>query len=525
MDTREWYSGEVAAANWRRVMSRERATAFWAGFDWSHVKRDKSEEPQRWVNRPIGWAALAAFEALGVFPREALACATNIATDWLVAEHRSGRGGRCREAALPRWVRIHPGWIAKYREKAGEANRAKEEVAKWVVPAVEWLQNDSASWPVLEEAKWAIEPSLIKHSGVRLALAWREHWANVPTLVQSVRDLSPAWRVAFLGGCWLRIQELRRDETVPAAESRDFETLLLDEKPWAISFGAIGPFVRVAAAIALNRRHVAKRIWKTELRDFGARSMAGIGRFVKVAFPVPGELEAWLQKGARSEPGDGDALLVNLTTNWFLARRSELWGEDLAPSISRELALAIRLLALATKTPKTPSVALHFYARLVSFAGLDDRIFAAIDRFVQSNDGQPAELPAAIGVILWRRGMVETGSRVLERWGLDVHAGGFPTFLWAVSAHFLGQHDRAAAALARLRANAPGFLEMQDVIDARWALAAMVFRASGQEGDAKRMREIAAKVPGSSQQFIELLDTMPSGQLKLAPEWRELFTV
>jgi hypothetical protein len=503
---------EVSASVWQRIFGAPAFRAFWNDANLVALNSEAASPPRRWLNRPAGWAALAAAADDAEFPRPAWKRAVDLVTEWILAEQRTRVWGHVREQALGRWVRRNPAWLETWRKLAGAIGEGSIAARRWIDAAAGQQGQGTSVAPVLRAGAWALDESATATESA-IALGWlKRDWTAVSQGTARLRSLRPVWRVACVNVC-LRPPSEEAEGTAPALPAAAFES---DPAPWRVCFGAAAPFVRTIVALRSGRRDVARRTWRGFLSENGHGGQAGWARLARAGLPDDAARVSWLE-GVASE-GELPALRRRLVWPWLWKRVPDIWRFRPATGILGELSIAVRLLECENAGRASSPGGLALLAPLAVLAGREDFRLDLLRRFA-AETGDAGDLPSVVALALWCRGRASRVSEALALRAISERDIPWTIFDRALVCQLTGDEAGAEAAVTLLHRVSPGFYGEKGAPDFRWAWSAVLFKKAGMLREAAQMHA-ASEAAGFPN--VGVYDEIASDGMALAAGWSVL---
>ncbi len=514
MDHGGWFDGLAVAHRWSELFDVEARRAFWGRID-----RQKSSElkptPDHWLERRIGWSALAWAVDSGVFPHSACNVALEMATEWLACGQRKRISGRVCNDAIVRWVRRHPEWFAVYHRIASETRESRLAVVRWLTSALILPDDEMPVAALFGAADWALRELSDADGELSVVRAWTESPKLVTALLVGRTTLEPKWRSACVEGLTSALSR----ETGWAADDRSaLAAMLQDEAVWRKCFGAAGPFLRVVLGFRIGARGEVLRIWRGFAQSVGAVKVhAGASSFVR-------PLTIQLLSGVGSSGSPWGTMNASVPESsrcslpWLARHRWEMRCARPGRRLAREMGAA-RVLADGGGLSGEVMGAWGWRVRamLASITGRAAEAAEAIERFAAVSAGTRG-LAMGCAIDLCLRGEFEGASGLIARWSETSGDTALTLFLQACALHLLGNGGASARLIESLRKMEPDFLA-GSAVDSRWEFAAILFKRSGDRSTAERMHARALIVGQGSE---TLFDETPVSGPTLPTGWYDL---
>jgi len=218
--------------------------------------------------------------------------------------------------------------------------------------------------------------------------------------------------------------------------------------------------------------------------------------------------------------GSVDTKTSRLLDDWFRSNVGELWKIDWSAKLKREVKASIWLLNRASLLELDSMRNEHLLARLYSAVGDVVSAEETLSRYATLNGGFVRELPGAIAIWLWRKGIVEHAQRILGSWATGVASTPFASFVLAVACDLCGMSRTAERHIESLLKMDSGFLDSPDATDARWILAAVIARLYCSEDAAVRFRALADQHSFGCEHFFDLFGHVPLRSSPPSANWK-----
>lgn len=515
-----WFA-PASVQRWRNVFGREAYLGFWSGEEWSRFRAVRPNQQGRWLDRPWGWAALAAVFQNAETSAGIKRMMGETLAAWVRAERKARIAGVVREAALSRWVRLCPEWVRTYRFVTGDVPGTSDAIADWAKRGVRWSTAPTTTLSLVQAAGEAVDKGSNASVVLTLAAAWGSSWAKVSELAPAVQVIDPEWRAACADLCWSHLARTSSFDFHSAEELAAFDGLLAQVNPWKSAMGASAIPLRCIAAVRRGRRNVALNVYRDMIRTRPFKVSGGWSSLARVAFREEQAFIRWLHELSRAEADAVEAVAWSLVRAWFTARVLHLWREDRTASLAGELGAARRLLREYCRIVPADRHGIHLSARLAAFDDDDASAAAAVHEFANANGGEGRDLPATVAFIQATRGRRETAVNLLHRWPVR-ETDAFSWLMQSVAWLWLDEEPRAFESMSAVLRTQPEFFGDEAVPGARWVLAALALRRLGLTADAERFVRIAKRHRTSPPQFLEVYATLEPGRSARADNWLKL---